>query len=298
MRRNSINKILILVILIIGVALGAVTFLNMKHKRENDPNRFNVTDKQIVNQDTALTTEVTNDFLKSMNEKQLIHYKIINSIDFFHTVKGEINQFGISFDNEDIKFNIDVKSNMSLIEINSKSKDIKTIFNDGKCRDFDENNKTYRDIQVVSQDEYEGVKKSDLSKLMPNQRYNEGNVILPRNTELLLGVDKSILSEAILGTYMKDYSKWNIEGNEEFLGRKCVKISGLRYGKDERSKAEKYIALIDDETGIVLKYDELDANDKAVNGFSLKEIKFNEAMNKDIFNLDVEGYSKQSFDGK
>lgn len=298
MRRNSINKILILVILIIGVALGAVTFLNMKHKRENDPNRFNVTDKQIVNQDTALTTEVTNDFLKSMNEKQLIHYKIINSIDFFHTVKGEINQFGISFDNEDIKFNIDVKSNMSLIEINSKSKDIKTIFNDGKCRDFDEKNKTYRDIQVVSQDEYEGVKKSDLSKLMPNQRYNEGNVILPRNTELLLGVDKSILSEAILGTYMKDYSKWNIEGNEEFLGRKCVKISGLRYGKDERSKAEKYIALIDDETGIVLKYDELDANDKAVNGFSLKEIKFNEAMNKDIFNLDVEGYSKQSFDGK
>ena len=131
--------------------------------------------------------------------------------------------------------------------------------------------------------------------MKPKQRYSTGYVEKRNNGVVDGRVLQSILAEEFLANYLQDYDQWNIEGSEEFIGRKCTKISGKRDCVDTRTKAEKYTALIDDETGVVLKYDEMDASDKVVGGFETKYIKYNETYDDKTFEIPKEGYTEKVY---
>jgi len=244
--------------------------------------------------------EVNEEFFNSMNEKELLHYKVINSIDFFETVEGEIYNLGFPItDNGTTKYIIDIKNNRSLVHKETSNVNSDTIFNNDSSIEFYNTDKTYRRIRT-STDEIApngNIRVSDLNKLMPKQRYKDGDVLC-RSTNLTLGVSNSILDETYLGKYMEDYDSWSIEGSEEFIGRQFTKISGKKGLVDHISKAEKYTALIDTETGIVLKYDELTSEDEAVVGFETKSIKFNEEYDFELFDLSTEGYTEKVFEKK
>lgn len=304
------NIILVLIVGILAVVLflthiksdfGVLLPSNNDDTRKSDKyNDINSTNKDV---DLSLI-EVNEEFFNSMEEKELLHYKVINAIDFFDTAEGEIVRYGV-YNNDTTKYTIDIKNDRSLIHQESNEKNIDSIFNNYNCIELDNINNTYQNIKVLTQDDVElsmpnNLKISDLRKLKPKQRYNKDGTILSRFSELLIdpAVSKSILSESLMGMYMKDYDWWSIEESKEFIGRQCIKISGKKGLVDTKSKAEKYTALIDTETGIILKYDEMTAEDKIVDGFETKYIKYNETYDSKLFEVSSEYYTEKIFKGK
>lgn len=235
--------------------------------------------------------EVNEEFFKSMNEKELLNYKIINAVDFFDTVEGELVQFGAYYNNT-VKYNIDVKNSKSFTHDKSNEEDIYIFFNNGVYKELDNKEKTYRNLVVPEKNKEE---MDNLRKLKPKQRYGGNGLVKFRKTEILTSVGNSILAEEYLANYLADYDEWSIEGNEEFIGRQCTKIAGKRDCVDRQTKAEKYTALIDTETGVVLKYDEMDASDKVVGGFETKYIKYNVKFDPKIFEIPSEGYTEKVY---
>jgi aminopeptidase len=74
-----------------------------------------------------------------MTEKQLIQYKIMNSIDFYSTAVGKYEKNNkITKENEEIYYVVDVKNRMGYQrKINSKdNEDSEFVFKDGKVVDF------------------------------------------------------------------------------------------------------------------------------------------------------------------
>lgn len=290
--------------IISGLVIAIIAFVLIMIRIKENLNVFMPHDDDVVVQgqtgDTSISSEnidlslieVNDEFFNSMNEKELLNYKVINSIDYFDTVEGEIVSFGTYF-NDTVKYIIDIKNNRSVTHIKSSEQDIDEFFNNDVCKELDNKDKTYQDMRVS---EYNKEELYNLRKLKPKQRYGNNGLMQIRNNGILVGMAwQSILAEEFLASYLQDYDQWNIEGSEEFIGRKCTKISGKRDCVDTRTKAEKYTALIDDETGVVLKYDEMDASGKAVNGFETKYIKYNETYDPEIFKISTEGYTEKVY---
>lgn len=241
-----------------------------------------------VEVDTSLV-EVNEEFFNSMSEKELIHYKMINSIDFFETVEGEIYRYDMFDEPSTEKYIIDLKNNRSRTDNSGGNGNYILIFNDYVCRDFYEDN-TYREIKTFREDEEKNKEKLyDLKKLKPKQRYGQNDVILNRRTGVIVAAD-SIMGEEHLIRYLRNYDSWDIAGEEEFVGRKCKKIVGDMGFEDTKSKANNYMALLDAETGVVLKLDKMTSDGTVVSGFETKYIKYNETYDEELFDTSTEGY--------
>lgn len=312
----SVGVVGIVALLLFFYKIGGIDKLNIKNQEKMLETINNGKDKVDTNQDEIDVSQIGVDenFFKSMNEKELLHYRILNAVDFFDTVEGELNEFDIFYGDTTKKYVIDKKNNRSLINEQTKDKNIDTIFNNGKCIELDNIEKKYRNVVSCDNEDKlanknanlnEGIKDptvnikvSELYKLKPKQRYDFFGEILSRSTQLTNGVCKSILVESTLGTYMKDYDKWSIIGHETLIDRECTRIEGQRDCVDTRSKAEKYTALIDTKTGIVLKYEELDCNDKVVNGLETKYIKYDIKYDSQLFDIVTKDYTEKVFNGK
>lgn len=97
---------------------------------------------------------------------------------------------------------------------------------------------------------------------------------------------------------MNDYTKWNIEGEENFLERTCTKIYGDLNTIDKLTNSEKFTAWIDNETGVVLKYYEEDSNGKHTSGFETTYINYNNTLDENMFILNYDEYSEKTFPGR
>ena len=289
------NGIAISVVAILAIVLFMVRIKSdfgglLPKSEEVDDNASTIINAGDTSVDLSLV-EVNEDFFNSMNEKELIHYKVINSIDFFDTVEGEFQNFGFYFD-DTVKYIIDIKNNRSFEHEESSEKNIDSIFNDYKCIELDNTDNTYKNIQVLNK---AGEEPSYLRKFKPKQRYDGNGILSNRSTILISGTGRSVLAEETLGGHLRDHERWSIDGSEEFIGRKCTKISGEREVVDTKTKVSKFTALIDTETGVVLKYDEMDASGEAVNGFETKYIKYNETYDDKIFEIPKEGYTENVY---
>lgn len=311
MKKNStVLKVLFIIIIsitAIGLILYKLGVISYITNEESEVNAENINDK-----DTSEWKDKES-FLMSMDEKELIHYKIINAIDFFSSVEGEIseiNQFG---ENINTKYIIDIKKNSSLITKQNKDMDMDTIYNNKNCIELDNINKKYNVIKCdelssaninpysninINGNESSNIDISELYKLKPENRYDIIGVLLPRSTQLTNGVSKSVLAESPLGAYLKDYDKWSIKGKEVFLDRDCTIIEGKSTCVDTKTKAEKYRAVIDSDTGIVLKYEDLNNNDEVVFSFETTYIKFNSEYDTKIFELNTLDYTEAEYEGK
>lgn len=285
-----------IIVVVLIFLFGGYVYIRRYEHSTNNPNNFKVSNYQKT-PESIESTGNNQDLISNLNDKEKIHYKLLNSIDYFKSVEGEIHSFGTSFDNVDIKYIIDKDNNRSVVYSKSKDNDLKTVYNNFKCVELDFDNKEYRNI-VVGDTAESMMEKDKLKELKPGQRYNSDGSLISRSSNILGRTDISIYSLSILSDYMKDYDKWSINGSEMFIGRNCTKIEGIRHGVETRSKAEKYIALIDTETGIVLKYDEMNSDNEVVNGFETKYIKFDEAYDETIFSTSTEGYVNKVFEGK
>ena len=294
MKKEGINKKNIIITIVVALVVGVLLlrsinshFGNKLIPEGSSPEDNTVaslppeTSNTLDNVETDLEViEVNEEFLSSMSDKELIHYKMINAVDFFDAVEGEINQFGVYHDGT-TKFIVDNKNYKSLIKINLKDKNADRIYNNGKAIEKNNIDNTIRNIKILNEPD----KWTELNKLKPKQRYNGNGVFQSRNGDLFTGINACIYSNDNLSIYLKDYDGWNIDGSEEYVERVCTKISGKRDVVDRRTKAETFSALIDSETGVILKYDDIDGQGNIVGGFTTTYIKYNESYDPQLFEI-------------
>lgn len=238
-------------------------------------------------------------FLAQMNEKELLYYKILNSIDFYETVEGIlVSGNNKTNENETIKFIVDMKNKKAYY--NEKSDDLneEIIINGSKRIMIDHVKKEYR---IDSIDTYD--KDKIISRLKPNQRFcgekitkfkynneiREVQGIAFRNDGYLINI-RNLFDQEIIGTYLHDY-EWNIEKSIEYLGRKATIIKGEMKFVDKYG-ASVFEAIIDNETGIILSTEFLNKKGEIIKYEKITEGKFNSRVEEKFFIKQLDDYKK------
>ena len=86
--------------------------------------------------------------------------------------------------------------------------------------------------------------------------------------------------------YLQHLSDWNILGTTQYLGRNAVEISDqLPSYLAQKHDAVRFNALVDEQTGILLKEDEYDSNGNVTNEIVVISLKFNQPVSASSFAL-------------
>jgi len=274
--KNSKSTI-IFVATILLVVLGLYTYKISKGWVKSD----NIDVSKVVLNET---------FFSSMKGKELIHYKIMNSIDFFSSATGKFLRFDLpSKLEEEITYQVDVKNRRSYYHTTNadKTEDLEILSNNGIKFELNNISRNYMQnkLQVLAKDE-------DIKKLKPVNRFSKKNGYIARDdNEYLLGTGDSLFNQTIASSYLKNYNNWSISGEEKYLGRDSVKIVGV-LDFTGKSHENNFIILVDKTTGIILKSEDLDINGKVIYSLTTTEIEIDEGLDKTVFEKTTTGYSK------
>lgn len=102
-----------------------------------------------------------------------------------------------------------------------------------------------------------------------------------------------ILFNQELQSYLKDYEKWNIQGEEDYLNRKAIYITGS-LGFTSKNGSNKFELLVDKSTGIVLKLNFLNKDNKIISSLITTDIILDKTIESSIFEKGTSGYNKYS----
>lgn len=266
--------IIVPILLILIIAISAY----MKNK-----GFFNKTDE--IDVSNVILNE---EFFSSMSEKELIHYKILNSIDYFKNVVGELETTDVKYGNNGkVVYVIDVESRRGYVHSISEGDDREIICDNGNQLQIDNVKKSYREFQLEVR-----PKDETLKKLKPKNRYSEKEGYMRRNdSEYILGADDSVFDQEFSSGELKDYSTWDIKGEENYLGRNCVVIEG-DLGSVGKSGDKTFRKLVDKDTGMILKSERLNSKGEVVLSTIVKSLKINENINSKVFEKNLKGYMK------
>lgn len=280
MKNNQIDKkrrvgIIIgtLIIFAIGISIYSSKIFN-----SSDGNKY---------PDYVQNTVVNQEFLDSMDDKDLIFYKIVNSIDFYKNAYGEYSLTdNTNQDFEKIKYYADIASGKSYT---SSDKKIEIICKDNRRLTIDNNNNSYYENPLIGGDVDENV-----AKLKPKDRYDkskDNSYIFRYYGGYLDSLSKTLFNQE-LQSYLKDYSDWNIVGEKSYLNRMGIEISGqLNY--TSKTGENKFKIVIDKETGIILKYEILDKEDNVVHSMVTSNIEIDGGISSEVFDKDLTSYDKK-----
>ncbi|WP_286909814.1 hypothetical protein [Clostridium sp. UBA1652] len=228
------------------------------------------------------------EFFSSMSEKELIHYKILNSIDYFKNVSGELEKTDVKYgDNLKVNYVIDVENRRGYVHSISEAEDSEIICDNGNQLQIDNVKKSYREFQLEVR-----PKDETLKKLKPKNRYSEkAGYMVRRDAEYILGADDSVFDQEFSSGELKDYNTWDIKGEENYLGRNCVLIEG-NLGSVGKSGDKTFRKLVDKDTGMILKSERLNSKGEVVLSTIVKSLKINENINSKVFEKNLKGYMK------
>jgi len=230
------------------------------------------------------------EFFSVMNAKELIHYKIMNSIDFFTTATGKFQRIDLPNKlEEEVTYQVDVKNRRGYSHITNtdNDQDLEILCSNGINLQFDNIKKTYKEnkIEVLAKDK-------DLKKLKPINRFSKKDGYLARSdNEYLLGTEDSLFNQSVACSYLNNYSNWSITGEEKYMGIDCVKIVGVMESTG-KTHENNFILIVDKSTGIILKSQDLDMNGKVIYSMTTESIKIDGSLDNSAFEKTVEGYSK------
>lgn len=244
------------------------------------------------------------------NDKQEVWHKMLNSIDYYDTVKGNFiyddcyseYAVNVSFESDlnngnavtnvmsvDVQNPDDVtgKNNIHYDELPSFNK---TLTSDTKTLLLiDDVAKTYR------VDFGDSVTREAAEDIPDEKRYgaDEDGIMCywyrsdPTNT--FMARDCLFPQEYVFG-FMNDFDLWEIKGNEEVAERECVVIEGTTekdYGK--KVNTHDFTFYVDEETGTILKMLCYDENGEVTRYLTTENIEFNAEI-AEVVHPDVSGY--------
>ncbi len=233
---------------------------------------------------TAAATETaSNDKTDAQTELVL---KMLNSIDYYDKVSGKLAEKGNGNSFNDVEFEVDLTTAHSYSHIrqywidspesamNGDYSSAKLIKDENVTYDFirySDGNSVYTYNLTSKKKEYisPSVRRADSEKI-PDEERREGKSLWwkwrtdPLNCE---HASHSLFPQLIVSTSLEDQYKWQIDGSQTYIGRECTAVSG---------KDGSFTALIDRQTGVLLKYVATDSNGEICGYICVQSIAFDD----------------------
>lgn len=211
---------------------------------------------------TAAATEMaSNDKTDAQTELVL---KMLNSIDYYDKVSGKLVEKGNGNSFNDVEFEVDLTTARSYSHIrqywidssesaiNGDYSSAELIKDENETYDFirySDGNSVYTYNLASKKKEYISLSvRRDDSEKIPDEERREGKSLWwkwrtdPLNCE---HASHSLFPQLIISTSLEKQEKWQIDGSQTYIGRECTAVSG---------KDGSFTALIDKQTGVLLKY--------------------------------------------
>lgn len=284
------------IIFVIGSAL-LISFAGLKGSVSNVNAQTNIENKasNVTEQSENTTNGKIN--LLELSDKERIQYKMLNSIDFFDSAEGSFEYYKKSTNMKDlIEYSVDVKKNRSysrIVDLQNNSRDIEDINQDKKGYTYDNKNKTYTVSSVATGEEDLDNRKD----LKPKDRYfsddkGQKGVMLRVDPTQMGAASNVLFNQNIALSFLEDYNSWNIQGEESFLGRDCIKVNGT-IGDYYNNKlgGKNFTMLVDKSTGILLKFEVFNSAEDISFSIVSKEILVNKVIDDKKFTKDNSQYN-------
>lgn len=245
---------------------------------------------------TSILVAVNTVSLKAANEDEInstkteIHEKMLNTFDYFESVKGEFvyssNNAGF---HEQVTYQVKNKTNnqtgASYIKSKSKSgRIIESSYDGKKVNQINHKTKEYilADVDLTAKSE----------KLSIKERYkkneNGESEYKYRFDPTFMGIAAmSVAPQEVATGYLEDYSKWEISGSELTYGFDTFVISGTfnDYYK-QKHNAETFKLWVHKDTGILLKLEEYDKTGNVVDYLETTDLKINNGFDGTKLKMD------------
>lgn len=249
------------------------------------------TEKQVA----ASNKEIVNESIT----KEVIHDRMLNSIDNFKTVKGSFTyKSNISKSDFTVDYMIKSQTNAASYNkiTNNLDKSVVIKRNNGKTEiEQDENNKTYKEYGLnVSVTEHNNELKKFKDRVQTNGKGE--TVVKYRNDPSFMGVaGNSIFPQEIGFSFLSDYSKWEITNSEQFLGLDSVVIEGsLDEYMSAKLHSDRFKLIVEKSTGILLKAEVFNTNNEVELSIITHDIKINGPVdNTKLNSVEPPGYTKR-----
>ena len=239
-----------------------------------------------VEMTTAEPTETVSD--DKANEPTELVLKMLNSIDYYNKVSGRLVEKGNGNTFNDVEFEVDLTTARSYSHIrqcwsdshesviNGNISSAELIKDENETYDFirySDGNSVYTYNLSSKKKEYisPAVKRTESEKIPDDERREGSSKNLwwkwrtdPLNCEY---ASHSLFPQLIVSISLEDQDKWQIVGSQTYIGRECTAVSG---------KDGSFTALIDTQTGVLLKYVETDSNGEICDYICVHSIAFDD----------------------
>ncbi|WP_051317219.1 hypothetical protein [Ectobacillus panaciterrae] len=243
-----INRKLIISLSLGGLILGGTFYI------ENHQIAF-----AKKNTNTVETKKENQQVVKSYSKEE-IHYKILNSIDYFQTVKGAFEEYNGAISNIHSKVEYQVRvGNNPLAYSTIAMKDSNNVeqihlFKDEILLTIYPERKEYGKSPVSVPKDSSEIDKSIEHRYAVGEK-DVSNFLLRADYPPLGPAESSIFNQAELINYLYNYNLWNITNQDDlYLTRHVITIEGSLAGRVARiTKGTTFKLWIDQETGVLLK---------------------------------------------
>jgi beta-lactamase regulating signal transducer with metallopeptidase domain len=284
------------------IAVASVSLLNANADGANEKQEEKNAEKEAIIETNAEATVYTppkqNEIHKEMTKEEILT-KMINSVDYFETAKGE---FKIHYDSTDsadgytlIEYELSLNN-----QAGGYSKETSISRGDERIQSYKDGTQWYINGSTGTYQEtkYQNdrIPSETLTLESAFSVNNEGqNFTHYRERPPIGQAMSSLFPYEIASNYTRDLSKWEIEKqNEELLGHNTLVIKGNINHRDSRS----FRFWVDKDTGILVKYETYDANGEVVNYLYPTSLEVNVPIDTKRFTPNLDSYEKEELSRK
>lgn len=234
-------------------------------------------------------------------KKENIQNFMVNSIDHFDNAKGSLSYYAKHSDTYyEVEFEVKLGDTpSSYTKLKSKDNDIEYKFDGELLLEQDNRIKEYSLYELDKND-----LQSSLKGTPAKERYEKGEdgktlgVILRKDPSFMGLASDILFNQNIALGFLEDYTKWEIQGNEDYLGLNAVTIKGeLNDYYKEKHQAEIFKLWVHQDTGILLKMEEYSKQGDIVYYIKANDIKLNSITDSKNFEIEILGdYTERKFD--
>lgn len=223
-------------------------------------------------------------------DKEKIHEKMLDSIDYFKNISGQFEEYSSSSRiATTYKYAIDTEQQSGISSKEDKLVKKRTIiYNEGKKKEFDDEKYTYKETKWSPKE-----RNYELLKLNPTERLLRKSGEKKRYDDEYVGFAKySIQSE--FADLLIRYKDWNYK-ETKYLGLDCYKIEGTINIEMPVSTSEdlkgKFEMVVEKNTGIMLKF--LSFHEGMIQySITTEWIQINKGLKENVFQKDSTKYEK------
>ncbi|RBP84462.1 MucB/RseB family protein [Cytobacillus firmus] len=303
--KNKLNFLLsisVVSLMFIGITYFAGVQLNlfsgMIGKQDSESSHSTLeSPNKALDQNTVYIPPKQEENLKEMTKEEILT-KMLNSVDYFETAKGEFkinyaDTLGETLIEYELSLNHKAGGYSKETYITDGAKKVTILYyKDGTRWEIDENSGSYGEGKYPK--EIQGNQSETLKIEDAFSVDSEGiNVTNYRERPHIGQAASSLFPYEIASNYTRDLNSWDIEKqNEELLGHNTLVIKG----EVDRRKFQSFRLWVDKDTGILVKYETYNSEGKIVDYLYPTKLEINVPIDSEKFKPNLAGLTKMETD--